>query len=354
MLIFTVLTVHELYMQRCLQLAASGAGKVAPNPLVGAVLVYNGNIIGEGYHQQFGAAHAEVNCINSVPPDKKHLIKESTLYVSLEPCNHFGKTPPCTNLILEAAIREVLLAVVDPFEKVNGSGINKLKAAAVHVTTGVMEKEAYWQNRRFFTFNQKRRPYIILKWAQSENGKITAADNSPVKISNEITNRLVHKWRSEEAAIMVGTNTARIDDPSLTTRFWTGRNPVRIVVDAKLKLPTSLKLFDGNTRTIILNTEKSGQSDANFFYQYNSSQTIPAAMVNMMNEQNLQSVIVEGGARLLQSFIESGTWDEARVITNRNLVIPQGIQAPQLENAFLLQRETIGSDDICFYKNNNI
>ena len=351
---FTALTTHELYMHRCLQLAALGAGKVAPNPLVGAVLVHNGNIIGEGYHQQYGAPHAEVNCINSVPADKRHLIKQSTLYVSLEPCNHFGKTPPCTNLILEHGIREVVVAVADPFEKVNGSGINRLKAAAVNVTTGVLEKEASWQNRRFFTFNQKHRPYIILKWAQSGNGKIAGANSEPVKISNEITDRLVHKWRSEEATIMVGTNTAFIDDPSLTTRLWTGGNPVRIVVDATLKLPASLKLFDERARTVILNTERSGQSGSNYYYKYNSKHTIQTATVNMMMEQNLHSVIVEGGAKLLQTFIESGTWDEARVINNRNFIIPEGIQAPQLENAILLKREIIGSDEICYYKNNNI
>lgn len=351
---FTALTTHELYMQRCFQLAALGAGKVAPNPLVGAILVCNGNIIGEGYHQQYGAPHAEVNCINSVPPDKRHLIKESTLYVSLEPCNHFGKTPPCTNLILQEGIREVVLAVVDPFEDVNGSGINKLKAAAVNVITGVLEKEASWQNRRFFTFNQKHRPFIILKWAQSVNGKIAGSNSRPIKISNEITDRLVHKWRSEEAAIMVGTNTAAIDDPSLTTRLWTGSNPVRIVVDSKLKLSASLKLFDDNARTIILNTERSGQSGSNYYYQYNSMHSIPAATVNMMMEQNLHSVIIEGGAKLLQSFIESGIWDEARVICNRDFVIPAGIQAPQLENAFLVKRELIGSDEICYYQNNEV
>ncbi len=354
MLNFTILTTHELYMQRCLQLAALGAGKVAPNPMVGAILVHNRSIIGEGYHKQNGAAHAEVNCINSVQSEKRHLIKESTLYVSLEPCNHFGKTPPCTNLILEEGIREVVVAVADPFEKVNGSGINKLKAAAVQVTTGVLEKEASWQNRRFFTFNQKRRPHIILKWAQSLDGKIAGANSRPIKISNEITDRLVHKWRSEEAAIMVGTNTALIDDPSLTTRLWTGNNPVRIVVDSKLKLPASLQIFNDNARTVILNTERSAQSGSNYYHQYNSTQAVPAATISMMMEQNLQSVIIEGGTRLLQSFIESGIWDEARVICNRDLVIPEGIQSPQLENAFLVKRELIGSDEICYYHNNNI
>ncbi len=227
-------------MQRCLGLAKLGAGHVAPNPMVGAVLVYNDRIIGEGYHQQYGKAHAEVNCINSVKEDDIQLIEKSTLYVSLEPCAHYGKTPPCADLIIAKKIPTVVIACRDTYEEVNGRGIDKLKAANVNVIVGVLEKDAIELNKRFFTFYTKHRPYIILKWAQSNDGKIANADHSRVFISNEESNRLVHKWRSEEAAILVGTNTALYDDPELTTRLWTGNNPIRLVIDMEVKLPISL------------------------------------------------------------------------------------------------------------------
>src|SRR5258706_3862500 len=257
-------------MRRCLELATLGAGNVAPNPMVGAVLVYHGRIIGEGYHQKYGEAHAEPNSIASVKEEDRKLISQSTMYVSLEPCVHFGKTPPCADLIIKHKIPKVVIGCRDPFKEVNGRGIEKLKAAGVETEPGVLEKECKELNKRFFTFHTKHRPYIILKWAQTANGFIATSPQTPLQrrgafeesankrllISNEYSNRLVHKWRSEEAAILVGTNTALKDDPQLTTRLWTGNNPVRMVIDMDLKLPSSLKLFDDEVSTIIFNTIK--------------------------------------------------------------------------------------------------
>lgn len=322
-------------MKRCLQLAELGAGSVAPNPMVGAVLVYDDRVIGEGYHEKYGGPHAEVNCINAVPRQFQDLVKKSTLYVSLEPCTHFGKTPPCTDLIIAHGIPRVVIACTDSFEKVNGSGIQKLKDAGGEVMVGVMEKEALELNRRFFTFQKKQRPYIILKWAQSSNSKIANADYSAVAISNETTNRLVHKWRSEEAAIMVGTKTALHDDPSLTTRYYPGQSPVRVVIDKHLQLPTALKLFDGTVPTIILNTMKQEEDRNIQFYKMGENEDVLAVTLNILRQRNMLSLIVEGGAVLLQSFIDAGCWDEARVVTNTSLKIPNGLSTPVLsETAF--------------------
>ena len=235
-------------MYRCLQLAKLAAGYTAPNPMVGAVLVHSDRIIGEGYHKMYGAAHAEVNCIDSIGRDEKGLIAESTLYVSLEPCAHFGKTPPCTDLIIRSGIRKCIIACRDPFMEVNGKGIEKLVHAGVHVETGILEKEAIELNRRFFTFHTKHRPYVILKWAQTADSIIgteagSNGDFERLLISNEYANRLTHQWRSSEAAIIVGTNTALQDNPALTTRLWPGPSPTRLVIDMKLSLPSSLQLF---------------------------------------------------------------------------------------------------------------
>ncbi|MGC4038923.1 MAG: bifunctional diaminohydroxyphosphoribosylaminopyrimidine deaminase/5-amino-6-(5-phosphoribosylamino)uracil reductase RibD [Chitinophagaceae bacterium] len=247
---------HEKYMQRCLQLAALGAGFVAPNPMVGAVLVYNNRIIGEGWHQKYGEAHAEVNCINSVIQEDKQFISSSVLYVSLEPCAHHGKTPPCADLIIRDKIPKVVIGCRDPFKEVDGKGIEKLKQAGVEVVLNVLEKECTELNKRFFTFYTKHRPYIILKWAQTNDLRISSGNDERLLISNEFSNRLVHKWRSEEAAILVGTNTAMSDDPELTTRLWSGPSPVRLVIDMELKLPLSLKIFNNSSRTIVFNKIK--------------------------------------------------------------------------------------------------
>jgi riboflavin-specific deaminase-like protein len=547
------MTSHETYMHRCLELAKLGAGYVAPNPMVGAILVYDGRIIGEGYHQQYGKAHAEPNCIASVKNEDKHFIEQSTLYVSLEPCAHYGKTPPCADLIVEKKIPRVVIGCRDPFVEVNGKGIEKLKGAGVEVELGILEEECKELNKRFFTFHTEHRPYVILKWAQTLDNKIagphltspnggrtdaqfslmenalqsrellsmgefyweadpltykklknfvlenrklpTKAEDflwqqirgdklggyafrrqhvignfivdfvclskkliieidglihqlpenkvsdeertmwlsmkgysvirftneeilfdlqntlnkikqklnelpfaskiifesskkgnqdinqetsiseasallSPVGgvgggrllISNEYTNRIVHKWRSEEMAIAVGTNTALFDDPELTTRLSPGKNPIRIVVDMDLRLPKSLKLFDLKTPTIVFNTKEHSlplekisidklRRIGTAYHQVMEDVSLVHQLVNALYRMNIQSVLVEGGAYLLQSFIDEEMWDEARVITNEQLSIGAGLPAPVLKNEMLKNVEHIFSDVIRTYKN---
>jgi diaminohydroxyphosphoribosylaminopyrimidine deaminase / 5-amino-6-(5-phosphoribosylamino)uracil reductase len=355
-------------MQRCIQLAALGAGFVAPNPMVGAVLVYKDRIIGEGYHQQYGGPHAEVNCINSVSADNQQYIHLSTLYVSLEPCSHFGKTPPCTNLIIENKIPEVIIGCMDSFAEVSGSGIAKLKEAGIKVIVGILEKECLELNKRFFTFHRQKRPYVILKWAQSSDGKIGASLNLPINretlesaevrrllISNEYSNRLVHKWRSEEAAILVGTNTALLDDPALTTRYWQGPNPVRLVIDKELRLPKHLQLFDGSDKTIVFNHIKEADEGSIHYRQLDKQGDFLNQLLSSLYQMELQSVMVEGGAKLLQSFIDDGLWDEARVISNPVLIVGDGLGAPVLKDHISRKEESIGTDVISFFvkKNNN-
>ncbi len=337
-------------MQRCLQLAETGAGNVAPNPMVGAVLLYEERIIGEGYHQQYGGPHAEVNCVKSVSKEDRQYISKSTLYVSLEPCAHFGKTPPCADLIIESKIPNVVIGCRDSFAAVNGKGIEKLKTAGVNVIVDVLEKECLELNKRFFIFHQKKRPYIILKWAQSSDGKIAGENLSKLRISNEFTNRLVHKWRSEEAAILVGTNTALRDDPALTTRLWPGRNPVRLVIDKELALPMHLKLFDDSARTIVFNYKKQQEGEKLSYCKLNAAENIIPQILHALYEKQIQSVIVEGGAKLLQSFVDAGSWDEARVITNSSMMIGEGLNAPVLKDDILLSEQKIENDIISFIK----
>ncbi|MBA2250442.1 MAG: bifunctional diaminohydroxyphosphoribosylaminopyrimidine deaminase/5-amino-6-(5-phosphoribosylamino)uracil reductase RibD [Chitinophagaceae bacterium] len=342
---------HESYMWRCLQLAKLGEGSVAPNPMVGAVLVYNNKIIGEGYHQKFGAAHAEVNCINSVSESNRQSISKSTLYVSLEPCSHFGKTPPCTDLIIKLAIPVVFTGCIDIYKEVSGNGIKKLQHAGIKVITGVLEKESIDLNKRFFTFHGKQRPYIILKWAESLDKKI-AGRHGRTKISNEITNRLVHKWRSEEAAIMIGTNTALADDPLLTTRLWPGANPVRIVLDMNLHLPHNLKIFDKEIKTLVFNKTKQ-EEDGNLVFLKIENDNIPGIVMQSLFKYGIQSVMIEGGAKLLQSFIDSGLWDEARLICNEELTIGEGINSPVLKSFIEVTKEKYNSDTVSCYHNTN-
>lgn len=329
-------------MYRCLELAMRGKGYTAPNPMVGAVLVHDNRIIGEGYHHVFGQSHAEVNCIASVKEEDKRLLSESILYVSLEPCAHFGKTPPCTDLVIRSKIPECIIACRDPFSEVNGKGIEKLINAGVKVQTNILEAEAHHLNRRFFTFHTKHRPFVILKWAQTADGII--GSQSPGKngeqkrllISNEYSNRLVHQWRSEEASILVGTNTALMDNPALTNRWWKGNSPVRLVVDMDLSLPQSLKIFDGDHPTIIFNTIRHDEQSNPAYYQVGTDTGLVHQVCNALYQMKIQSVMVEGGARLLQSFIDAGIWDEARVISNRTMFAAGtniGLPAPGLSSA---------------------
>jgi diaminohydroxyphosphoribosylaminopyrimidine deaminase / 5-amino-6-(5-phosphoribosylamino)uracil reductase len=341
--------IHDIYMQRCLQLATLGAGTTAPNPMVGAVLVHEHAMIGEGYTQPYGQAHAEVMCINSVAADKQQLIPASTLYVSLEPCAHFGKTPPCADLIISLGIKKVVIGCMDPFAAVNGRGISKLSNAGVEVVTGVLEQECKKINKRFLTFHTKQRPYIILKWAQSANGKI-AATGERTAISNDFTNRLVHRWRSEEAAIMVGANTAVTDNPQLTARLWPGKNPVRIIAGGKTNLPGGLHIFDHQAPTIIFSNAEEKETGNIRYYKMEPGDAI-APMLEKLYQLNLTSVLVEGGAKLLQSFISSGLWDEARIITSTSLFIENGVNAPVLQQQQPSQQQTYGSDSIHFFTN---
>lgn len=338
-------------MHRCFELALSGAGHVAPNPMVGSVLVHNGRIIGEGFHTEYGKPHAEVNCINSVSEENKLLITSSTLYVSLEPCAHFGKTPPCSDLIIQKNIPEVIIGCRDPFKQVNGKGIEKLQAAGVKVTTGVLEKDARLLNKRFIGFHQQHRPYIILKWAQTADGKIAREDYSRILISNEFTNRLVHKWRSEEASILVGTNTAKYDDPSLTNRLWTGNNPTRLVMDMELQLPGTLHLFDRKVPTVVFNTIKHEEQENLLYYQVTNDVSIVHQVVNALYRLRILSVLIEGGAKLLQSFIDEGVWDEIRMIRAQKTAGQEAIPAPLIANAEWCNQETIHTDTIDYFVN---
>lgn len=335
---------HEIYMHRCLQLALLGRHGAAPNPLVGSVLVHENRVIGEGWHHRYGEAHAEVNCLSSVAPQDRHLIEQSTLYVSLEPCAHFGKTPPCAHLILEHHIPRVVAGCRDPFAQVNGRGIEILQNAGVEVTAGVLEQECRELNKRFFCFHTDHRPYVVLKWAQTADGKIANEDYSRVLISNAQSNRLVHKWRSGEMAILVGTNTALFDDPELTTRLWPGANPVRLVVDMDLRLPSSLKLFNGEVKTIVFNLHRHGEKENLHWYQVTEDVSLVHQVLNALYQLKLQSVMVEGGACLLQSFIDENLWDEARIITNGQLVLGTGLPAPVLKPYAVRSVEKVGTD----------
>lgn len=350
------MTTDQLYMHRCIQLAKLGAGSVAPNPMVGAVLVHDGRIIGEGYHQRYGEAHAEVNCINqAIAKGHAALLSSSAIYVSLEPCAHFGKTPPCADLIIRHKIPKVVVGCRDPFTAVNGKGIDKLRTAGIEVVEPVLEEKCKELNKRFFVFNRQHRPYIILKWAETADGFIALEDaahaaKERLHISNEYTNRLVHKWRSEEASILVATNTVSHDDPELTTRLWPGHSPLRLVIDMNLRLPPFLKVFNGQVKTIVFNLVKHEENGKLSYYQVTEDVSIVQQVVHALHQMKIQSVIVEGGARLLQSFIDENMWDEARVIRNERLTITKGLPAPRLINPKCEAEQKIFSDTIKIYK----
>lgn len=320
----------ESIMSRCISLARLGAGNVSTNPMVGAVVVHNGKIIGEGYHRKCGGPHAEVNAINSVKDPA--LLPESEIYVSLEPCAHFGKTPPCADLIIEKKIKKVYVGCLDPFSKVDGKGIQKLRAAGVEVVVGVLEKECQELNRRFFTSVNLKRPYVILKWAQSIDGYIDK-DCKPVRISNHQTEILNHKWRSEEDAILVGYNTALRDNPSLTNRLWAGKNPLRVVLDRDGSLPKNLKIFDDSARTVVLDFH---------------GDDMPQNVLTALNEMKVQSLIIEGGASTHRRFIEAGLWDEARIFV-ADVMLGGGTKAAEIRCGRLVDTEDVGGDRLLRY-----
>ncbi|MDN3596614.1 bifunctional diaminohydroxyphosphoribosylaminopyrimidine deaminase/5-amino-6-(5-phosphoribosylamino)uracil reductase RibD [Zunongwangia endophytica] len=345
------MNIQEKYIKRCLQLAENGLGSTYPNPMVGSVIVYEDEIIGEGWHQKAGEPHAEVNAINTVK--KPELLKKSTIYVSLEPCSHFGKTPPCSDLIIAKGIKKVVVATVDPFAEVAGRGIKKLMEAGCDVTLGVLEKEAQDLNKRFFTFHNKKRPYIILKWAQSEDGFIAPhkrEDRAPVWLSNRYSKQLVHKWRAEEQAILVGTQTAIDDNPKLNTRLHAGPNPVRVVIDREGKIPKDSAIFDGSIKTIIITEHIPEITSENIEYrEADIKKHLPEQIGKILHQENLQSVIIEGGRQTLQSFIDAEIWDEARVFTG-NVQLKEGISAPEFQGK-LISEEKIEDNQLKIYLN---
>lgn len=339
-------------MKRCLELAQNGLGNTSPNPMVGAVIVCDDKIIGEGYHQKCGEAHAEVNAINSVKD--KDLFKKSTIYVSLEPCSHHGKTPPCADRIITEGIPNVVISCADCFSEVAGRGIEKLKKAGCNLILEVLENESKELNRRFFTFHEKKRPYIILKWAATIDGfiDIKRDENSSIQ-SNWITNdnckSLVHKWRAEEQAILIGTNTAENDNPSLNIRNWTGKNPLRVVLDRNLRLSEKLNLFNQKQETLVL-TEKDKENKTNIFYEkIDFEKDITSQLMEKLYERNIQSLIVEGGKQLLETFINENLWDEARVFSGDKFFF-EGTKAPFLKNAKLIEKQNLGNSNLFIFR----
>lgn len=321
-------------MKRALELAESGRGFVSPNPMVGCVIVHEDQIIGEGFHEIYGGPHAEVNAINAVK--NPELLSESIAYVSLEPCAHWGKTPPCANLLAEKGLKKVVIGALDSNPLVGGKGVEILRNAGIEVVAGVLEKEARMQNRRFFTQIEKKRPYVILKWAQSKDGFVARSDYSSKWISNARSRQLVHKWRAEEDAILVGKNTANYDNPSLTVRDWTGKNPLRLVIDTNLELPEGLNLFDRTVPTICYNSVKSEKSNNLEFVKLKPGFELREILEDL-NSRKIQSLIVEGGSFVLNKFMEEDLWDEARVFTGP-AEFGEGISAPTLN---LTPTETI-------------
>ncbi|MDX2189215.1 MAG: bifunctional diaminohydroxyphosphoribosylaminopyrimidine deaminase/5-amino-6-(5-phosphoribosylamino)uracil reductase RibD [Bacteroidota bacterium] len=335
-------------MKRAIELALKGLGSVSPNPMVGAVLVVDNQIIGEGYHMKYGGPHAEVHAIESV--SDKELLNKSTLYVTLEPCNHFGKTPPCTELIINNQIKNVVIGSVDPNPIVSGKGIKKLEENGISVTKDILEKECQLLNCRFHTFHLQKRPYIILKWAETANGFIANTDYNSKWISNKYSRKLVHKWRSEEDAVLVGFNTAWYDNPQLNVRDWNGRNPIRILLDRHLEIPGNYHLLNQSEKTIIFNTIENDKSNKVEYIKINEWSV--NEIVKKLYEHNIQSIIIEGGANTIQKFFDENMWDEARVFQGVT-TYDNGIKAPVLKNAKMTNAENIQNDTLTYFQNIN-
>lgn len=336
-------------MRRCIELAESGSGHVAPNPLVGCVIVHDGKIIGEGWHRHYGDPHAEVNAIaDAINHHGEDALRESTLYVNLEPCSHFGKTPPCADLLIARGIPRVVIGNTDPYEKVKGQGIRRLSDAGISVTQGVLEQEGAWLNRRFFTFHTKRRPYILLKFAQTSDGFIAPDPLHTEKrwISGPLSRKLVHKWRSEESGIMVGSTTALNDNPDLTVREWSGRHPVRIVVDREGRLPRRLNLFNQQVPTLVF-TSGAGNQEHNLEHiRLDPGGGFIHRLFDVLHERRILSVMVEGGRRLLDLLLNENLWDEARIFTAPHQLMA-GIEAPVIGGK-IVDEDTIGVDRLTY------
>ena len=334
------MNIHEKYIKRCIEIAKNGLGTARPNPMVGSVIVHEDSIIGEGYTSKYGGNHAEVNAIHSV--QDKSLLKQATLYVTLEPCSHYGKTPPCSDLIIAHKIPKVVIGCVDDNKKVAGKGIERLINAGCQVIVGVLEEACKEHHKRFFTFHNKKRPYVILKWAETKDGFIAPASKDtlkPVWITNEYSRQLVHKWRAEEQAILVGTNTVLNDNPSLTVRDWTGENPIRIVIDKKNDLTTEYNVVNNEAKTKIINNTLINKSEGNTAEQ----------ILNLLTENEITSVIIEGGSKTIQTFIDANLWDEARVFVG-DIYFKQGIKAPVFSGK-LISEQFIKEDVLKKYLN---
>lgn len=345
-----ILTTNEIYMQRCLDLAAKGLVDAMPNPSVGAVVVYKDTIIGEGFTSAFGGSHAEVNAINSVK--NKDLLKECTLYVSLEPCNHFGKTPPCSDLIVHSKIPKVVIGCIDPFSEVAGKGISKLRANGIDVTIGVLEEACKASHKRFFTFHTKKRPFIILKWAESQDGFLSPKNKNeqkPVWLTNVYSRQLVHKMRSEEMAILVGKQTVLDDNPTLNTRDWFGKNPIRLYIDKENKIPEDVHLKDKSIPTICFTSEVQKNQTNLDFEILDFNQNVPKQICQVLFKRNIQSVIIEGGSFTLQQFINADLWDEAFVFKS-SVLLNEGTKAPLFNNN-PFEIKSIINDQLFLFKN---
>ena len=343
--------INEKYIRRCIELARNGLGTTYPNPLVGSVIVYDGKIIGEGWHKKSGESHAEVNAVKAVKD--KSLLKKATIYVSLEPCRHFGKTPPCCDLIIKNNIPNVVIGTVDPNVKVAGNGIKKLIEAGIHVTVGVLEEECNALNKRFFTFHKKKRPFIVLKWAESQDGFIAPTEKlekKPVWITNQYSRQLVHKWRTEEQAILVGTQTAIDDNPKLNARDWSGKNPIRLVIDQNNRIEKNNHIFDNQAVTIVFSKSIDTIKKENTIFEIlDFEKNIAEQIVQILNQHQIQSVIIEGGRQTLQTFIDANLWDEARVFVG-SIKFKEGTRAPTLsKNQF--KKQSIGTDELTQTKN---
>jgi diaminohydroxyphosphoribosylaminopyrimidine deaminase / 5-amino-6-(5-phosphoribosylamino)uracil reductase len=342
------MTPDEQFMKRTFELALNGVGAVSPNPRVGCVIVHDGKIVGEGWHQKYGEAHAEINAIQSMSDPS--VLNDCTVYVNLEPCSHMGKTPPCADKLIQQRVKKVVVSTLDTNPMVGGNGLKKLRDAGIEVVLGVLEKQGRELNKRFFTFVEKKRPYVILKWAQTSDGFIARPNHESKWISNEHSRQLVHQWRSEEDAALVGTQTAAYDNPALTVREWSGRNPVRIVIDRFLRLPESLQLFDRTEKTICYNLLKHEEHTNLVLVRLPEEDFIDQLILDIY-KRNIQSAIVEGGAQTLQSFIEKNLWDEARVFTSTRC-FGHGISAPSIGGAKILST-TVFDDELDFIRNNS-
>ena len=346
-------SIDEFYMQRCLQLARCGAGSTSPNPMVGAVIVCDGRIIGEGYHIRAGEPHAEVNAVNSVAEADRHLLSRSTMYVSLEPCSHYGKTPPCCDMIIARGIARVVIGTADPNPQVDGAGIERMRSAGLDVTVGVLEEDCLRLNRAFFTSQIYKRPYVTLKWAQSADGFIDLLRDGgqAVKISSPVSQVAVHRLRAQNVAILVGRHTALLDDPSLNIRHWAGRSPLRLVIDKGGSLPADLKIFDGTLPTVVYTAcekeDKVGKNIEQVVLDFNEP-LLPQILAHL-NGRRVDSLLVEGGATLLQSFIKASLWDEARVEINPGLELGNGVVAPSLAPLQPIAEECLAGNRILYF-----